>query len=155
MKNLMMLISFVLLILVGCNNDESELTGKKLGLANYDPTITDEEKEDKEVGFDSHMPVFNFKTEDDVVLEHLGNEYPGHYMLEDGVLDIEVNDGGISLAMSFAQFEKEAADYYSYSGETENVKLDEDGETSQLKNVFESYMGLNEHYIFVEESEAD
>ncbi|MHC0551775.1 hypothetical protein [Salinicoccus sp. CNSTN-B1] len=71
MKNLIMIFSFALLILAGCSNGDSELAGKKLGMTNYDPTITEEKKKDKEVIFDSHMPVFDFKTDDDIVLEHL------------------------------------------------------------------------------------
>ncbi|MFB9860876.1 hypothetical protein ACFPFV_07170 [Salinicoccus siamensis] len=155
MKNFIMIFSFALLILVGCSDGESELAGKKLGLTNYDPTITEEEKKDKEVIFNSHMAVFDFETDDEVVLEYLGNEYQGHYTLDDDRLAIELKDGGTSLAMTFIQFEKNDADYYSYSGESDEVKLDEGGEVSQLKNVYESYMGVNESYIFIEESETD
>lgn len=146
----MILLSFVLFVLAGCSG-ESELEGKTLGMTSFDPTISEEEKEDEEVKFSSSMLVFEFTSVDEVKLTNNGNEYFGDYTLEDSNLTVNLEDEEATLRLDFVEFEETPDEYYSYTGKIENGELDDSDGSSQLSNIVNDF-GMGETYIFLEEN---
>ena len=149
-KILLTILSVVLLAVAGCGGEESELDGKTLGLTLPNPTVSEEDAENKEVKFTSNTPVLDFESAGDVTLTFNGATYPGEYSLEESNLSITVEDGDASMTIDFTEFEESDDEYFSYSGTVSDGELNESDETSQLRNVYKNF-GLGEHYLFLEE----
>lgn len=148
-RNLIMLLSFLLFVLVGCGN-ESELEGKKIGMTTPDPTSTEEEAENKDIKLTSSMLVFDFDSADEVTLKHNENEYSGSYTLEDTNLSISLDDEDTTLNLDISEFEETPDEYYSYTGKITDIAFEEENGSSQLANISNN-LSANETYIFVEE----
>ncbi|MBF0754437.1 hypothetical protein E4T89_09120 [Jeotgalicoccus nanhaiensis] len=149
-KILLTVLSVVLLAVAGCGGEESELDDKTLGLTSPNPTVSEEDAENKEVKFTSNTPVLDFESAGDVTLTFNGATYPGEYSLEENNLSITVEDGDASMIIDFTEFEESDDEYFLYSGTVSDGELNEGDETSQLTNVYKNF-GLGEHYLFLEE----
>lgn len=150
-KNLIMLLSVLIFGLVGCSNNETGLEGKTLGISSFDPTVTEEEKENADIKFTPNMLVFDFTSADEVTLMQSGNEYSGDYTLEESNLSVNLEDDGATLRLDFVEFEETPDEYYSYTGKIENGELDDSDGSSQLSNIVDDF-GMGETYMFLEEN---
>lgn len=149
-RSLTLVLSSLLFVLVGCNND-SELEGKEVGMASFNPTISAEEMEDTDFNFSSNMLVFAFESSEEVTLKHNGNSYSGDYLFEDGNLSITLEDDSTSLEIDFIEFEESSEESISYTGKIESSELTEDGDgVSQLTNI-NNNLSFDETYMFIEE----
>lgn len=148
-KNLVLLFSFLLFLLVGCGN-ESELEGTKIGMTSHDPTSNEEEINNKDFKFTSNMLVFDFTSSDEVTLMNKGNEYSGKYTLEDNTLTVNLEDKGNTLRLVFSDFQETPDKYYSYTAKIKTGELDTSDEISQLSNITNN-ISVGAPYIFLEE----
>lgn len=151
MNKVIVMLSVILFILVACDNNDTGLEGKELGISTLDPTVSEDRKENSTIKFSSGMLVFDFASNDEVKLIYNGDEYTGNYTLDNKKLVINLKDKEDNLTIKYSDFEKVTDEYYSYIGKIEDAALENNSKKTQLSNIINHLGGMGETYIFLEE----